>query len=820
MNMPLEGAELLDVLLLVMFRKWIPRLESPAVMTLRKLSARRIADAFASLVYLAGAKKGQFYVDVLAALKVSISMIDSMFQLNLDEFFSVLKSSLVWYRWLMQGKWLSARDLGMKSRDWDSKVGKLGCPRIIAPLISLLLSLEPDGKILHESFWSGVYYQATQVRFLSRIIIGLLSVTRVVTVAAQLSLDSITAPYEGKPDPINATEVQVALDNLGITPDEFRTRLADFTTKAIFRTTTTSGPNGQALWSSHIDAQAILNDQAFFRNFEDWCKVHNMEWVVDRLLACLYLKEVVLPPNKEPLLGRIHVIEELGGKSRHIAIGDYWSQLVLDPLHQTINSFLRDVKMDGTFDQDAVAEVVRGWTLANVNGIYCFDLTSATDRLPRTLQSIILSQLGPGLGYGDLWAKVMTDRDFLAPNGAHVRYSVGQPMGLRSSFPMLALTHHVILQVAAARAGRHSFDAYVIVGDDMATQYGDVSIQYAAIMGALGVPINAIKSITCNPGEQGVAELCKRVFVNGFEMTALPIKLIAKTVSDGKLAQALHNDLLRRGMFQADSELFEFMTALLDPSSLQDYIKLNIVPQEISSLVKTIDLPLAAKDPSQWYENTPLTRDDVINIFMYTIATESLKRIDGLVRQTSVINKTIQNALGSQPVSFTILDHLSLGKDIIGSLKSRFAETSFSHPAVLAAEYETSRITELLSALQGGDTELSRLALSELVDIFRNTLVDIGDDSREGGSLAVGSLLDRALRHLDTIVFDRKPHTLVFTSLITTVQRVWTVSLTLGQRLWINSVRSRVSTFATEVHSRANAAVASFIISPRRREGK
>jgi hypothetical protein len=301
-------------------------------------------------------------------------------------------------------------------------------------------------------------------------------------------------------------------------------------------------------------------------------------------------------------------------------------------------------------------------------------------------------------------------------------------------------------------------------------------------------------------------------------MTAVPIKLIAKTVAQGKLSQALHNELLRRGMFEPSQDLFEFMTAILDPTSLQDYIKLNIVPTEISSLVKTIDLPLASKDPSKWYEGVALSRDDVINLYMYTIATESLKRIDGLIRQTAVVNKTIQSALGSHPINFSILDHLSLDRKVIESLRTRFAETSFSHPAVLAAEYETARITELLSALQGGDTELSRMALSELVDVFRNTLTDVGDDPREGGAVAVGSLLDRALRHLDTIVFDRKPHTLVFTSLISSVQRVWTVSVTLGQRIWINSVRSRVDTFAASVHARANSAVATFIVSPRRRE--
>jgi len=34
-----------------------------------------------------------------------------------------------------------------------------------------------------------------------------------------------------------------------------------------------------------------------------------------------------------------------------------------------------------------------------------------------------------------------------------LKYSVGQPMGALSSFAMLGLTHHVIVQIAARRAG-------------------------------------------------------------------------------------------------------------------------------------------------------------------------------------------------------------------------------------------------------------------------------------------------------------------------------------------------------------------------------
>lgn len=35
----------------------------------------------------------------------------------------------------------------------------------------------------------------------------------------------------------------------------------------------------------------------------------------------------------------------------------------------------------------------------------------------------------------------------------YVKYSVGQPMGCLSSFNMLALTHHMIVQAAAVNCG-------------------------------------------------------------------------------------------------------------------------------------------------------------------------------------------------------------------------------------------------------------------------------------------------------------------------------------------------------------------------------
>jgi len=96
-----------------------------------------------------------------------------------------------------------------------------------------------------------------------------------------------------------------------------------------------------------------------------------------------------------------------------------------------------------------------------IQELYSFDLSAATDRLPIDLQCRIISSLFNNEEVGSLWKSLLVDRDyileskdkkFISSNGSY-RYEVGQPMGCLSSWPMLAITHHLIVQVAARRSG-------------------------------------------------------------------------------------------------------------------------------------------------------------------------------------------------------------------------------------------------------------------------------------------------------------------------------------------------------------------------------
>lgn len=68
-------------------------------------------------------------------------------------------------------------------------------------------------------------------------------------------------------------------------------------------------------------------------------------------------------------------------------------------------------------------------------------------------------------------------------------------MGAYSSWAMLALTHHVVVRVAAHKVGLSNFRDYCILGDDIVIRNDAVASEYYNLMKALGVSINLSKSV-------------------------------------------------------------------------------------------------------------------------------------------------------------------------------------------------------------------------------------------------------------------------------------------------------------------------------------
>lgn len=226
-------------------------------------------------------------------------------------------------------------------------------------------------------------------------------------------------------------------------------------------------------------------------------------------------------PQKYPMLGlgQLFQKEEAAGKIRTFAIVDSWTQTVLKPLHTFLSDLLRKIPNDGTashldaFDRVRVRSKEFGCS-------YGYDLSAATDRLPLSLQIRLLTGLF-GKTFAENWAKLLVGRPYYLfkknKEPISYNYAVGQPMGARSSFTMLGLTHHMLVQFASSRLGNHWENRYEIVGDDIVIFDRSLALSYLEVMKLIGVPINLSKSVVAE--NRPVAEYVKRVTLNGVDIS-------------------------------------------------------------------------------------------------------------------------------------------------------------------------------------------------------------------------------------------------------------------------------------------------------------
>jgi len=245
-------------------------------------------------------------------------------------------------------------------------------------------------------------------------------------------------------------------------------------------------------------------------------------------------------------LGRLSLKEEAAGKIRVFAISDSLTQTVMNPLSQSLFKILKSIPMDGTFDQDQPIRRLRNlWELGKLNNqpFYSYDLSSATDRLPLALQEQVLSVLY-GEEFSSCWATLLKDRDWYL-KGKPIRYTVGQPMGVLSSWSMLALTHHCIVRIASTRVGLPLFDHYALLGDDIVIANREVALSYHnLITEVLGVDINLSKTLISADS----FEFAKRLITFKGEVSPVGAKNLLLGLKSARGLSSIILDLVNKGL--------------------------------------------------------------------------------------------------------------------------------------------------------------------------------------------------------------------------------------------------------------------------------
>jgi len=230
-------------------------------------------------------------------------------------------------------------------------------------------------------------------------------------IVGKTKLNSIYDPYSGKADRL--------LDLLSLLKDRefpvFFQRLE--TLKSIKRTLSPStfvlshksSPSNSLSYQGlfydyYLLTEGNASQRNIFHNLMDYIDLIGTKYPTNRIRSLLNsLKSLTSQMKLENYrykksaiegnsLSQFAIKEEAAGKIRVFALVDSITQSFLRPLHDYLFAILKIIPNDGTFNQDE--SVNRSIEKSEkYRCAYSFDLSSATDRLPRQLTSHILENL-------------------------------------------------------------------------------------------------------------------------------------------------------------------------------------------------------------------------------------------------------------------------------------------------------------------------------------------------------------------------------------------------------------------------------------------
>lgn len=385
--------------------------------------------------------------------------------------------------------------------------------------------------------------EANKDDFHMRILMSILISTRYLKTSKVLDTEVITRPSLAKVDDITDKEIRYALRLLKVPvfkdplyPNKWNKSIStevddlseygNFPEFDSFHITVKRGPAGPALMGALSELtfipQELLNKIVLIGGKKlgshiesSLDKLDILHW---RRPADIW-REFFPKSIKKEIFRKISYFADKEGKTRVVGLLDYWSQTSLYSLHTKLNKFLSKIPMDCTFNQGKFYSLLPQGEDVTYHSV---DLTAATDRMPLALQKRVIGILFGNVAKAEAWASILTSYPFTAfdkNNELSLRYEAGQPMGAYSSWPTMALTHHIIVQIAALRAGFRHFKDYALLGDDIVIANDVVATQYKLLLSILDMPFSPAKTHT----SKDIYEFAKRWFYKGKEITGFSL---------------------------------------------------------------------------------------------------------------------------------------------------------------------------------------------------------------------------------------------------------------------------------------------------------
>jgi hypothetical protein len=363
-------------------------------------------------------------------------------------------------------------------------------------------------------------------------VLTLLSVSRTIKAWKDPSVKTITEPYKGDvlDFEIYRKDILKILTYYKVGPV-----LLDWT-KSNLHYSIKAGPVGLSTWSAVIDATLLNKDQ--IENLKILSKdlyLYILNW---RLLNLPDIIGAFFKPGKElkEVTRKLSIVKDPEGKSRIIAIFDYYTQTILRLYHLECFKILRKFPADRTFTQNPIVGFEGPY--------YSYDLSAATDRFPLGFQKVVTSILLGCPVKARAWASLLSDTEFLCPwDQTYVKYVVGQPMGAYSSWAVFAISHHIIVQLCALRLNQFPTNNYILLGDDIVIGGDKLAAAYRDMMSHFGVDISEHKSHV----SKDTYEFAKRWYHRRIEYSGIQVSAFMETWTNYTLLYNTIRQYLDRG---------------------------------------------------------------------------------------------------------------------------------------------------------------------------------------------------------------------------------------------------------------------------------
>jgi hypothetical protein len=272
------------------------------------------------------------------------------------------------------------------------------------------------------------------------------------------------------------------------------------------------GPQGKATLTALNNL--LLYDYNLIKDIKNITDESGYLYLLQSIQLCID-KGIKPDLEKNSELGKISFIKDPEAKLRLVAISDYFTQIYLKKIHESLMKLSKNIPQDRTFTQNPH----NNWEINN-ESFWSLDLSSATDRFPVKLQERLLTRIFDSQKLGVSWHNILKNRKFSTPEGYSVQYNTGQPMGTYSSWISFTLAHHLIVFYCAQLCGINNFNQYIILGDDIVIKNDAIAKKYIEIIEKLGVEISISKTHVSN----NTYEFAKRWIQDGVEITGIPIK--------------------------------------------------------------------------------------------------------------------------------------------------------------------------------------------------------------------------------------------------------------------------------------------------------